>query len=434
MGEERYGRYLFADAGGICSPLFFRRIRDSHQNEFLLDTAFRGPWTNFCDEDGDAYPKHFGSEPSDAVACNLPQNQSGLPLAESDLLMSELKSGMVARPSSISSALLLRGEQATGEDQNLARLLDFFAISWKAVTARDNDLEDVQGGYVVVSSADSMANAMRDAHSVGEALPPWVMKASTVYIYGFKHNDRSTKLLRFLTGDPEAKVTPIHTHETTVTITADAPEMCGPMSGLRVPITLRSTGCVCEVGTVGEAFQSVVRANEGELFFGVTCAGVRFYLNAWGPTLDIGALSAEYFDVKKYFCEAVPLTFYLKWALRDAAYSLREINACLIVDDPPLQRRYVFLDFREALEMMDRHNFTTTIAFIPWNWRRTHRSTLSLFQSHPERFSLVVHGCDHTAGEFAERSPALLNLKIRTSRQRMERFRRRASIKADSVM
>src|SRR5208283_4412128 len=48
--------------------------------------------------------------------------------------------------------------------------------------------------------------------------------------------------------------------------------------------------------------------------------------------------------------------------------------------------------------------------------------------------SLVVHGCDHTAGEFAERSPALLDRKIRTSIQRMERFRRTASIEADRVM
>ena len=348
--------------------------------------------------------------------------------------MSEFQTGMVATPSSISSALLLRGEQTTVEDQHLARLLEFFGISSKAVTARDNDLEDIQGRYVVVSSADCMADAIRNAYNLAGGLPHWLMQATSVYIYGFQHDDRSTKLLRFLTGDPEANVTPIHTQETTVTITADAREMCGPMSGLGVPITLRSSGCVCQVGQVGEAFQSIVRVDEGQLFFGVTCAGVRFYLNAWSGTLDIDALSAEYFDVKKYFCEAVPLTFYLKWAFRNPAYSPSETNACLIVDDPPLKRRYGFMDFREALELMTQHNFTTTIAFIPWNWRRTHRSTLNLFQSHPERFSIVVHGCDHTAGEFAERSPALLNLKIHTSRQRMERFRRRASITADSVM
>jgi len=348
--------------------------------------------------------------------------------------MSKAKVRAVADSPPASSALLLCGEETTPEDRDLARLLDFFAIPWKAVTARDRDVDECQGRYAIVSSADRMVEAMQAAQRVGERLPPWVTKASTAYVYGFHNNEQSTKLLRFLTGEPRAKVRPIQATETIMTVTEDHTEMCGPMSGMRVPVTLSAPGCVCGVGPGLETFQSVVRADEGEVFFGVACAGVRFYLNAWARTIDISALSPKYFDVKKYFCEAVPLIFYLKWAFRGAAWSRRETNACLIVDDPPLKRRYGFLDFREALELMDRHNFTTTIAFIPWNWRRTHPRTLSLFQSHPERLSLVVHGCDHTAGEFAVRSPARLNRKIRTSKQRMESFRERTLIEADSVM
>jgi hypothetical protein len=106
----------------------------------------------------------------------------------------------------------------------------------------------------------------------------------------------------------------------------------------------------------------------------------------------------------------------------------------LIVDDPPLKRQYGFMNFAEAFDLMHHHNFTTTLAFIPWNWRRTHASTLSLFESHPERLSVVVHGCDHTTSEFAVRSTEVLNHKIRTSTQRMESFRRRASITAERIM
>jgi hypothetical protein len=206
------------------------------------------------------------------------------------------------------------------------------------------------------------------------------------------------------------------------------------MSGMRVPVALPAPGYVCDVGLGGEAFQSVIRADEGEVFFGVRRAGVRFYLNVWGRTLDISSLSPAYFDVKRSFGEAVPPVFYLKWAFRYAAFLQNQTYACLIVDDPPLKRRYGFLDFREALELMDRHNFSTTIAFIPWNRHRTHPRTLSLFRSRPERLSLVVHGCDHTASEFAVRSPALLNRKTRTSTERMEYFRRRAFLEADRVM
>jgi hypothetical protein len=348
--------------------------------------------------------------------------------------MSELTDLAVADSPRTSRVLLLCGEQSTPEDQDLARLLDFFAIPWESVAARDRDGDEYQGKYAIVSSADCMAEAMQDGKGFRGVLPNWITKASTVYIYGFRGGEQSTQLLRFLTGDPRAMVRPIHTPETVMTVTEDHPEMCGPMSGMRVPVRLRAAGFVCEIGPGVETFQSVVRASEGEIFFGVTCAGVRFYLNTWGSTLDIGAISGEYFDVKKFFCEAVPLTFYLRWAFRDAASSRRETNACLIVDDPPLKRRYGFLDFREALDLMDRHNFTATIAFIPWNWRRTHPGTLSIFQSRPERLSLAVHGCDHTKGEFAVRSPLLLNRKVRTSRRRMECFRQKASIEADRVM
>jgi hypothetical protein len=348
--------------------------------------------------------------------------------------MSEPKDRAIADPTPASSALLLCRGQATSEDRNITRVLDFFGIPWKTVTARDGDVDEREGRYAIVSSADCMADVMQDAQGLGGTLPPWVMRASTVYVYGVQENEWSRKLLRFLTGNPQAKVRPINPAETIMTITADSPELCGPMSGMRIPVTLRTPGCVCDVGLGGETFQSVIRADQGEVFFGVSYSGVRFYLNTWPRTIDVSALASSYFDVKKFFCETVPLVFCLKWAFRDSAWSQPETNACLIVDDPPLKRRYGFLDFREALDLMHRHNFTTTIAFIPWNWRRTDSRTLNLFQSHPERLSLVVHGCDHTASEFAVRSTALLNRKIGTSTQRMECFRQRASIEADRVM
>src|SRR5262249_2953647 len=153
------------------------------------------------------------------------------------------------------------------------------------------------------------------------------------------------------------------------------------------------------------------------------CCGVPFFLNTWGRTIDISTHSARYFDVRTSFPESVPSVFYLQWAFRATAWTRHRTNACLIVDDPPLKRRYGFLNYGESLRLMHRHNFTTTIAFIPWNWRRTHPQTLNMFQNEPGRFSVVVHGCDHTTSEFAVNSAALLNHKIQNSRQRMESLR-----------
>lgn len=348
--------------------------------------------------------------------------------------MSELIGLGDAEAPRASIAVLLCEDQAALADRNLILLLDFLAIPWNALNRNSREVRESKQRYAVLSSADFLAKAILEAQAIGETLPPLIAKADSVYVYGFQCSERSTQLLRFLTGDPQANVRPTGTIATVMAITGNSSEMCGPMSGMRVPVTLQAAGCVCDVGPEVETFQSIIRSDEGEVFFGVICSGVRFYLDAGGGPLNIDVISPDYFDVKKFFCEAVPPVLYLKWAFHDGNWDRHETNACLIVDDPPLKRRYGFLDFREALDLMDRHNFTTTIAFIPWNWRRTNLRTLSLFKSRPERLSLVVHGCDHTAGEFAERSPVLLDRKIRISLQRMERFRRRTSIEADPVM
>ena len=348
--------------------------------------------------------------------------------------MCEPQGGAVADGLQASSAVLLCNEPSTPEDRNVTKVLDFFGIAWKTVQVRNYGVQDPKGSYVILSSADCMATAIQDTQSSAKALPSWFEQASSVFVYGFRNDDSSTKLIRFVTGDSEAKVRPIRTPETMISITGECPKMCGPMSGMRFRVTRHMPGCVCDVALALERFQSLVRADDGELFFGVTFGGVRFYISTCQRAIDISALSADYFEVKRYFCESVPLVFFLKRAFPDAFSGQGETSACLIVDDPPLKRRYGFLDFREALDLMDRHNFTTTIAFIPWNWQRSDPRTLSLFRSHPDRLSLVVHGCDHTAAEFADRSPVLLDQKICTSGQRMESFRRRAFIAADQVM
>jgi hypothetical protein len=123
---------------------------------------------------------------------------------------------------------------------------------------------------------------------------------------------------------------------------------------------------------------------------------------------------------------------YVKWAF--GVEPPGEISACLIVDDPPLKPRYGFLKYQDALRLMDEHNFATTVAFIPWNWRRTDARTVRLFHERPNRLSVCVHGCDHTAKEFAERSAAVLNKRINLANQRMRLFGRRTQLRHDEIM
>src|SRR4029077_17286709 len=69
-----------------------------------------------------------------------------------------------------------------------------------------------------------------------------------------------------------------------------------------------------------------------------------------------------------------------------------------------------------------------------WNWRRTEKRTVELFHLRPDRLSLCIHGCDHTAKEFGERSTAVLNKRINVANHRMRLLGGRTQLLPNGVM
>src|ERR1700693_2692539 len=316
----------------------------------------------------------------------------------------------------LARALLLCAKNLSSEDRNTKKLLDFFAIPSKKVTlgeiaANGGFSGDVDGSssFCILASAELVAEAIRGFDDSGGPFLRWMMQAASVYIYGFKTTAACKQLLQFLTGDPRSDIRDLNTPRSSMSVTSDFPEMCGPLSGMSFTLEPSEGDMLFDLYSKGQTTRSIIGTNDGEVFLATTCRGVRFYLNACYKTVDIGSPSPKYFDVRTFFCSAVPITMYLRWAFRDICWNSTETNACLIIDAPLLKPRYGFLQYRETMKLMDKQNFAMTVAFIPWNWRRTNDNTVNIFRQNPERVSLCVHGCDHAAGELASRSIALLN-------------------------
>jgi hypothetical protein len=83
--------------------------------------------------------------------------------------------------------------------------------------------------------------------------------------------------------------------------------------------------------------------------------------------------------------------------------------------------------------MQDRP-FSINIAAIPWNWRRTSSEMAALINASEGRFSVSVHGCDHTADEFGSSSYPEIEAKVNLVRWRMGRHRLRTGICQDPIM
>ena len=139
----------------------------------------------------------------------------------------------------------------------------------------------------------------------------------------------------------------------------------------------------------------------------------------------------------KAFSSMAAFIFFLFYAARDYAWHLEGRYANLTIDDPWLTQPYGHLDFAQLAKEMEQHNFHTSIAFVPWNFSRSQTEVIDLFRNHPERFSVCIHGNNHTHREFGDyvKNPLPQQVaNIEQSIARMDQFRDLTGIPYDRFM
>ncbi len=149
-----------------------------------------------------------------------------------------------------------------------------------------------------------------------------------------------------------------------------------------------------------------------------------------------GAVGESAENIESAFAEIAPVMMFIKYSAGEHGWHALQHYANLTVDDPWLREPYGDLSYRGLLQEMERHNFHTTIAFIPWNYDRSEAEPVSIFRSHPERFSICVHGDNHDHKEFEDLGSKPLNLQTAALKQswaRMEKFKMLTGIPYDNV-
>ncbi|HZQ24484.1 MAG TPA: glycosyltransferase family A protein [Terriglobales bacterium] len=133
------------------------------------------------------------------------------------------------------------------------------------------------------------------------------------------------------------------------------------------------------------------------------------------------------------FVKVAPMMIFAKYCAGDQGWHAVHHYANLTIDDPWLRQPYGHLDYKNLLEEMQKHNFHTTIAFIPWNYDRNKPDVVSLFRSHPERYSICIHGNNHDHEEFIESRVEKI-FDVQQSLVRMDQFEKLTGIPYDKVM
>lgn len=135
-----------------------------------------------------------------------------------------------------------------------------------------------------------------------------------------------------------------------------------------------------------------------------------------------------------YFSALIPSVMFFKYVFGNRCWHTEHIIANLTIDDPLLKKRYGFLNYRTLLHVIDKYTICACIAFIPINYRRNDRDTTRLFLRRSDRFSLCVHGSQHTSGEFCTHDLNELHNKITLATRRMDEHERITGVPYDKVM
>ena len=323
---------------------------------------------------------------------------------------------------------MYRGAPGIQEDR-LGRVLDFFGVPSAVLDVEaleGSALADAQGPFAVLGSIEALAAGL--AHPTSAAR---LRRATAIYGFATGDRDASIRAAARICGGDWTWTTPTRP---AVEISADCPEFTGPMSGVSTTAQIGQTDAVL-TRTDGPAPAGIVMVDGRPALFRAMSGDTPTYVCSSAELPDIDApVGKNYYDVNTHFLSAVPLVMFITAVFREVMWRPRELGACLIIDDPLLKHRYGFCDFPWLRDRMRERRFTTNIAFIPWNWRRTSQRASEFFRSESDLFSVSIHGCDHIAAEFGTTSLDLLDRRARLAQARMQRHRARTRIAHDPVM
>jgi hypothetical protein len=337
-------------------------------------------------------------------------------------------------------AVLLRHAELSIEDKRIGKALSFFGVPWEGFDTTEllthlarGDTPFAKAG--LFCSAEVFLRFIERLERNPYCTQLLQQRINSAFVFAGDNAEVLQELAKLLTGDQRAVLSEINPDAVCFAVSGQLDEFCGVTAGLRVAASKEDAKASLLLNASAASVLNIISADEGATFFKLEYKGVPVFFSTSRAVIDLDAeLKSQNFDVRDHFLSAVPLVLYIKWAFAGTCWSAPETNACLVIDDPVLKARHGFVNFQELLSLMKRHKFSSNIAFIPWNWRRSSPDVARLFRENPECYSISVHGCDHTRAEFGSSDRQRLYWKTQQALERMNRHGSITGIRHDRVM
>jgi hypothetical protein len=337
-------------------------------------------------------------------------------------------------------ALLLTAPGASSQGNNVVKLLTFFGVPWRTLIteesfAQNGACHESSPKSRLICSSDIFLRLIEDLERNPEYVRAWSNRVHSAFVYAGDDSEILRKLVWRLTRHDGTAIHETNSSAGDLVVSDHLHDFCGVMAGLRIAASKADLDTSLIFNTPKGNTINIISLGHGAAFLKLEYKGVAVFLSTSKEIIDIDAeLASQNFDVRDHFLNAVPLVLYVKWAFAETCWRAPETNACLVIDDPVLKSTHGFVNFQELLSLMKRHKFSTNIAFIPWNWRRSTPKVVRLFRENPQNYSVSVHGCDHTRAEFGGLDRQRLYWKAKQALERMNRHECITGIRHDRVM
>jgi hypothetical protein len=328
----------------------------------------------------------------------------------------------------LADARLVRLAESLGGECELLRIEKGATLSPEFIETRVGD----KNSCVVVNPAVIRECLPSESFPLGLA-SYLTSQFSFVLLYNLSLDPFSAGIVSTFSQGSLHSLQPIEGAGLSYEISSGHKEVCGVFSGLtfgpvnqtndRVFIENAEAGAVqTHISIGGRPFFGSIQRERAEVFF---LAGA----NGADLSADVGGK-----PLAEYFSQLMPAAMFIRYAFREQCWQPNQHHATLVIDDPLLRRDYGFLNYERLLALMDEYNFHTSIAFIPFNYRRNSPGIARMFRERPDRLSICFHGNDHTAAEFASKDSGLLNAMLTVAEERMDAHQKETGIVCDHVM
>lgn len=337
------------------------------------------------------------------------------------------------------SAVILVPGAAKAEADALGLMLDFFGVRHRVVFADSPSADDARwlqsSAQELVWLVSATGLVLAQKNKLCDLKPGQSGSApfQTALVYAGGETKDAPAACELLFGASSCQWAPPPQGPMKMRFSDRHAGLCGPFSGLAVEC---ATGTPLLAG-VEKAESLLAATTDGcpsAILLG-ECAGKQVWFSVSPQVMSLAAVeTGKYFDIKQHLLELLPFVMFIKQAFANEIYKTDGIRACLIVDDPTLVKNYGHFKYGPILDEMRSGGFAINVGFIPWNRRRSDPKIVSLVKSNSDRFSIAVHGCDHTRAEFGSTNEATLEWLASTAGSRMDSHKQRYELDYDRLM